>query len=486
MLKNRFYKMKMLAGTTTSLLAVGAVIFLSISYFSNFYFNYIFCIVLANVTVLISSIYCLKNLTERFVMLCFNIMFFLFLLSGISVSLLNGDSLTTYLDCGFTAVKHTCHCLAVSIIIFNVVLYCLMNFSRNRHTRSEKRAENKCNIASIILIIFCVVLVGKLLGSIIQYSFTSVYDYTETYVVTVSKPALINICESIFYLMLCLWLSTKPSKKWFMALIIVTFIAEGFILMSGDRGEPMATLLMVLYYFLWRSKEDAEFYKIRKWHIIIVIISIPLIIYILQFISFSRDHNEMKIEDNLFVDFFSKQGISAAIISRGYDIKGKMSAIGGNMFSVGTVINYLLNNVVSRTILGTERILANSVEAATMGTSYGATMAYILFPNTFLEGVGCGSSYIAELYHDGGWALLCIGNIILAMVMKKISDILRQKKGVFLQGLSLLLFYNIVNIPRNSCFAWLTGTFSIQNLAVIAVLLILQDIVKRQNKNKKI
>ena len=173
---------------------------------------------------------------------------------------------------------------------------------------------------------------------------------------------------------------------------------------------------MLSYYVIVQRKND-DFYSIGKKQILLIAVVAIGFIYLLQYINFSRDHNTMTITENFVVDFFNKQGISAAVIGKGYDLKDSIAEIGGHHYSLGTISNYLTQNVVARTIFGINRINLNSVEAATSGNSYGSTMAYIRFRSSYLNGVGCGTSYIAELYHDGGMILLIIGSTLVAAIM---------------------------------------------------------------------
>ena len=240
--------------------------------------------------------------------------------------------------------------------------------------------------------------------------------YSESYTITVNLPFYFSAPSAAFYLLLCLWLSTKPSKKEFVFSIIIVLIMESLILFSGDRSEPMSVILMLSYYVIVQRKND-DFYSIGKKQILLIAVVAIGFIYLLQYINFSRDHNTMTITENFVVDFFNKQGISAAVIGKGYDLKDSIAEIGGHHYSLGTISNYLTQNVVARTIFGINRINLNSVEAATSGNSYGSTMAYIRFRSSYLNGVGCGTSYIAELYHDGGMILLIIGSTLVAAIM---------------------------------------------------------------------
>ena len=84
--------------------------------------------------------------------------------------------------------------------------------------------------------------------------------YSESYTITVNLPFYFSAPSAAFYLLLCLWLSTKPSKKEFVFSIIIVLIMESLILFSGDRSEPMSVILMLSYYVIVQRKND-DFYN---------------------------------------------------------------------------------------------------------------------------------------------------------------------------------------------------------------------------------
>ena len=116
----------------------------------------------------------------------------------------------------------------------------------------------------------------------------------------------------------------------------------------------------------------------------------------------------------------------------------------------------------------------NTVEAATSGYSYGSTLAYLWFRPTYLAGRGCGSSYVAELFHDGGLLELCIGSAILSFLMLYIFRRMGSDRygSIYRTAFSLIIFKGLILIPRTNSFSWLTSAISVQNLMVFVVLLI--------------
>ena len=440
-------------------------------------------IIIAAITSVFFAIRSLSEVNNRYILFCFNLTYFLFLISGLLVNSYSYSVMKAYLAVSDEALVHTCFCIAISIIIINIVYFVLkspVDCQENEQITNNYTGGKTLN--QIIKILFYVSIVGKFVESFLIYSLSSSMGYSESYTISVNLPFYFSAPSAAFYLLFCLWLSTKPSKREFIFPIIIVLIMESLILFSGDRSEPMSVILMLSYYVIVQRKND-EFYNINKKQIILIAAAAIGFIYLLQYVSFSRDHNAMTITENFIIDFFNKQGISAAVIGKGYDLKDSIAEIGGHHFTIGAILNYLTQNVVARTLFGINRIKLNSVEAATSGNSYGSTMAYIRFRSSYLNGVGCGTSYIAELYHDGGMMLLILGSALAAILMYYVyvKIINNAHKTFITEALALLLFKNMITLPRNGCFTWLTSTFSVQNLLILFVIIVIQKaLLKRE------
>lgn len=443
------------------------------------------CIIIATITALYFSIKSLKDFKNRYILFCFDLTYFLFLISGLLINIYSYSAMKAYLAVSDEAIIHTCLCIAVSLITINIVYFLLKTpKSLKQSEKTENHYQEINSLKQIITILFFVSMIGKFVESLMIFSLSSSLGYSESYTISVKLPVYLSAPSAAFYLLFCLWLSMKPKKKEFVFPIIVVLIIETLILFSGDRSEPMSVILMLSYYlFVRRNNED--FYKIRKKQIVLIVIASICFIYLLQYISFSRDHNEMTVTNNFIFDFFNKQGISAAVIGKGYDLKEQIAGIGGHHYSLGALLNYLSQNVISRMLFGIDRIKLNSVEAATSGNSYGSTMAYIRFKSSYLSGVGCGTSFVAELYHDGGMLLLIIGSALIAVLLHYIyvNKINRVVHRTYItEAIALLIFKNIITLPRNGCFSWLASSFSVQNILILGVIVIIQNNCKKHKR----
>lgn len=464
------------------------LILLCFSYQDGMWYSAEACLYTAVIHTVITIGYGLRNLENRFRIVSFNAMYFLFLLSGLIATLLDGKTIISYLGVSEQAAQHTCYCLAISIIVVNLTYIALESFSRKNikpyFSENSKTRPMQRGTRQIILVLFIVVLVAKFAGAVIQYRFLNENSYVDSYVIGYNKPFYITMPESVFYFCLCLWMATNPSKKQFYPLIVVVIVVEIIVLLSGDRAEPMATLFLLAYYVYNRSKAGNPVFRFTKMRVVVILALLPALILALQMVQYTRVHETVAEDTNLFLEFFEDQGVSVNVISKGYVYEEDIRQIGGSSYTIGGFRSYLTQNLISRTLFGIEAIPKNSVAAATSGNSFGSTLAYLWFRITYLEGHGCGSSYVAEMYHDGGIYFLCVGSALIAVLLLYLS---RKgiPNGIYSYAFVLLMFKNLVLLPRVNSMAWFTATFSVQNLIVLVALLVANQLFSLHSNRRE-
>lgn len=432
-------------------------------------------------TVGVCMVYCIRELPSRFLLFVFNATYFLFLLSGLAMKLFDQEAIVSYLASGEEAASHACLCIALSILVIDLTAFVLFEHHRDQ-LRSNWSApmENCPNVTrQIILVLLLLSMACKLGTSLLRYANTLVSGYSSIYQAKVELPELLRIPASVFYMLLSLWLVTRPGKWQFLACFSIILLIEGLVFFSGDRGESTSALLFLLFYIYRRGKEDRSFFRITKLHVAAALLLLPLLIYLMQYVSFTRRHNTVVIE-SLVADFFESQGISAQIMSKGYLLKDEIAAIGGHSYATGSLRSYVLHNALTRALFGTDRVIANTEAIALSGESYGSTMAYLRFRVSYLRGVGCGTSFIAELWHDGGFPLLIIGSGLVAFLIDLVSRKTAENSSLFISAVFTMMILYIIRLPRDNCFAWLTETLSVNNLVLLALLLLVSSAARRR------
>ncbi|MBQ9860455.1 MAG: O-antigen polysaccharide polymerase Wzy [Clostridia bacterium] len=474
------------------ILSFVVVFLLFMSYTGGMWLSDELCVGIMMVSTITTIAYCAKKAEYRFFLLCFNATYFLFLGSGVLSAMLDSGYLGGYLDVSPRSVSHTCHVLAFSLHIVNS-LYVVLDSSGAMDSLAEKpllrrkkgfKPLQKGTI-QVIWIFFLISLAADLVASIMQYRFLDTNTYVDSYIIGYNKPTYISLPESLFSFSLCLWLATNPPKKLFTPFFIVVLISQGFLLMSGARSGAMIVLLQLFYYIYYRSRTDKDFFRITKGSIIVFLVLLPFLILLLQVVKYTRVHESVKIGPQLFYEFFEDQGISAKSVARGYAYQDAIRNIGGSSYTFGALRNYLSQNLVSRLLFGIETIGKNTIEMARSGYSFGSTLSYICIRESYLSGIGSGSSYVAELFHDGGIWLLALGSAGISLLLLYLSKKTRTAKGIFKQAFLLLFFKNLLALPRSNSISWLTSTFSVQNLMLLAVLLIVNQLFSLRATQKE-
>ena len=90
--------------------------------------------------------------------------------------------------------------------------------------------------------------------------------------------------------------------------------------------------------------------------------------------------------------------------------------------------------------------------------SYG----YAYAPVTYLNGVGSGSTYIAEVYYDGGYIFLVLFNCAIGLLIVLLDN--AREKTIVSCAIILNFIRYVPLLPRGMALDWLTNTFAIQNI----------------------
>ena len=417
---------------------------------------------------LMGFVYSIKDIRNRFTMFSFSVGFLVFLLGGYVLRLISTGTFN-YFTNSIDTVRHTC--LSLLISIGSITISGIIFHDRNRLSiteddviaDTEQIRESSKSVIQVIVVVLVFSFVCELMVEIATTSFLRATSYANSENIKLNLPEIITYPASWFYVSLFLYWSTFPDKKktWISigALVIIEFI----ILLSGERGEPISLMFAAVFYILLRNRAGYEDIVIKKKHIVLLIVLIPVAMMFLQVLSETRVNRIYDFrESNVFADFMESQGVSVKIIGNGYDIKKDIQDIGGNTYILGEIRNYFKTNVFTRLITGSS-YAKNKIALAKSGDLYSYTYMYLWSPVSYSNGIGSGSTYIAEVYHDGGYVLLVIVNILLAYLISVI-DKYSFKSTILSMAIRINIFRYMVLLPRGYTLAWLTNTFAIQNV----------------------
>ena len=195
----------------------------------------------------------------------------------------------------------------------------------------------------------------------------------------------------------------------------------------GSRCDFILGLMFVLVYFVIRDRINekynlAETQWFGKREKTITLVSIPVLIILLTFIGTYRVGSNFQFTTftDVLVNFFESQGITINVLGYAYENAEKLTQP-HFLYLFDDTYTFLTANPISRLFTDRHIYMVNTVERAIYGTSLDQSLYYIINRVSYLNGNGCGSSYIAETYLAFGYLGTFLFNIILANVLNKID-----------------------------------------------------------------
>lgn len=457
-------------------------------------------ITIASVGLIIHNIgFSLFYKSNRIVYLCFQVTMFIFLLGRQVVRIIDGVDVFD----GYTLPVQVESATLISLSILTMAIYTY--FSNNkivlktnnmlgRVGRSGFAWGNDINTKHIrkIATFFCVItFISAMIVVAEKIVFRSVYSLQDYYVMyTTFLPIIIYKLGDAYLISFYTYLATLPSKKEAKLQISLFLIYSFSTLAYGVRNIVVLNGLSLIIYCVIRNKTDSENWFSRK-HFKIMLMSLPVVIIFLQGFDYIRRTNQLvltEIFNNISFDvimaFFQSQGISAEIIPLSMVSE---SLLGGQPvhYTFGILYNYITQNMVTIALTGNTPIHQNTIESALYGGSLGARLAYIGYSQTFLDGVGMGSTFIAELFTDFSFLGVILGSIFLAWVLLNIVNYC--SKGIFCFAFGMVAIRWIIYVPRDSFTNWIVQAFSIMNILIIFFiwLLTIKSMKKREGIVKR-
>lgn len=439
---------------------------------------------------IVNFFYCLFNQKKHFSLLAFNVGYFVFILGGYTTSLIINHNFVYFTNSYFTssevAILHASKCVLLCLILVNCSYFYL-----NKSTISDKkigsitlkdsnipRMLKQIIVMMLILSYFC-----QLLGAFETYNLVKRVTYYASDNYLSSLPSVLQYTASLYYIALFMYWALLPDKK----KTIFSFITLGFleliILMSGERGEPISALFVTVFYIYYRNRHNINDIKISKKMLIVGILLIPIFMTGLETLSYSRDQKEYDVSITQSVeDFLESQGGSVKIIANAYDLDYDIEMLvnGKRSFVLGELRYYLKNNVFARLFTG-KKVRLRNIEDAQSGDNFLRSYGYTYASTSYLNGVGSGSTYIAEVFYDGGYLLLVIVNIAIGLFLCRFDNV--HSIGIIKFSIIFNIFRYIPLLPRGMMLDWFTNTFAIQNILVFLFLYIFIIKEGRNNEN---
>ena len=274
--------------------------------------------------------------------------------------------------------------------------------------------------------------------------------YVDLYTFESRLPGIVDQLAEACPIILCIFLAAYPSKKEARIPLLMVFAYAILSLLIGRRIFFVTYLLLVIAYLLIRTygqEQNKEEWIDRK-RILLIIVLTPFILvflYSYRYIRYNKTIEATSLMD-AFIGFFAQQGFSANLIVTGRRYSYLLT---DDIYSFLSTIRFLRINVFSRYVLGldyTGYYRGDPVHLAKYSGAFSRAMSYILIPGLYKRGYGLGSCYIAELYHDFGYAGICLGNFVYGFLFGKV---IKLKSGSFRSNvIALVLFLNFLTVAR--------------------------------------
>lgn len=292
-----------------------------------------------------------------------------------------------------------------------------------------------------------------------------------------------SMCKVSFWV----FLSTMPSKKESSRLLVMFLIYLVLSLGSGSRTEFVVNILLIFSYYISRNSINSGD---RKWfgkrEAVACAIIAPFLIVAMLFVSVFRGGGGNNLGNSFFsniIEFFYSQGTSINFLKHA---RVYSSALPKNrVYMLGATITYLKTNPISQMLGLAPFAGSNNVQHALEGYSMSHTVSYFATKDMYLRGMGLGSSYIAEAFHDLGYFGVIFVNFVYSFLINKVINF--KNKGIWSCTLVFVIMEGIMTAPRGATDEFIVRIITPSCFVAIAVIYLVSKqyyiMFKRHNKD---
>lgn len=433
----------------------------------------------------IMVIYGLKNIQERTALLVFLATFFLFLLGGeATAQFLNYD-----LELSFTKeIDQHAHIAILVSLIGVAVGFILMD----RHVKKKEcpvlvteEEENKNTIIrNIGFVGFLCTIIPAYAQAIDAGIFVVHNGYLKYYTeYSCRLPVIVESLGELYTLFLFMYLASFPAKKKCVVPLCSYLLYGALWLISGRRLYVGISLLVVAFYVLICHFRFPKEKWITKKLLIACLCAMPLLVlglYSYKYIRYGMAVDSINIF-KVFTDFINQQGVSINAIKLSKELEG--DSLGCT--SLYYTLKYWRSSVLTRHIANFpyELYSIRSIETALNTNCLADYIIYAKSPTSYLSGYGYGTSYIAELYHDGGYLLVMAGSALYGVLLKWLYDLspISPWKSVA----ALLVLEQFVVLPRYGADVIVSPFYNLTRFMTFVGCILLVELYSKFIKRKR-
>lgn len=429
--------------------------------------------------------YSVINIRKTPLLFCFLISFFVFLLGRqVCYHYLHIDQVYEFLD---IENNHTYLCIVVSFV--GIIIGLFVSTARNNKTDdsfsfvTEYKETNK-GYQQACKIVFYLCYLGTMAAVILQVLYVRRVGYLGSYSDDSEGPGIptiISYLSKFTPIALCMYLGTKPSKRKVMMPLLLYEVYALSTLITGQRYPFIGINMLILVYYVLRAKTEKGW--IKKYHKVLLIISIPLLMLFLTAYDSIRLGKEFSMNNFLgtMEDFFIQQGGSINVIRRTIHNADQLKDM--HLVSFQSTYSAIFENAIGRRLFNITTYSGNSIERAFQTNDLAHRLSYIAYGNAYLSGKGTGTSYIAELLHDFGLVGVFFGNCIYGLLLTKI-DRIRFSHSIY-DGIKLAMIYYILFAPRGGFDSFIGSVFTFQFFLGVATIILITSVLNSLGKDRK-
>lgn len=423
---------------------------------------------------------------DRSTFVLFNITFFTFLVSKLFVEWLDKDIILP----GFTdrTLMRVYMYMAVSLICIAIGLkLCEMiragKVANDVSFRIQKYSDldSMSLLLQIVLIAYYVSYPFYILTLLDKATFVSETSYIDLYVnYTSSVPYFFTKIGELNQILFSLFMCIEYRKEKLLVPTGLFLIGSVISLGIGQRNILVLNAVMLAVALMYANKRSEKYLgksiytKRAVWFVVLLI---PFCLAFLSVWGNARMGDSIASkEQNAIKDFFVSQGgqihFFAYTVENGDKIWSQKVP-----YTFASVYNYFRN------LFGMLDYSMYSKQYALEGNSLGVTQFFISSPTSLESGKGAGGCYLSELLYDWGMPGVIIGSIFLGWVMGKLQ--LTEENAPWKNAFIMTMIRWIVYIPRASYFEWIPRAFNVWNVAILAFVYAVVNVIDKGNKHPK-
>lgn len=395
------------------------------------------------------SIFCFDKFYEKIVLFLFLVSVFTFQVVKLLLGFFMNES-----DWNFGMNNRDT--LIVQNIIFLTILCLVLGFTFDSKYKIKiktqkkplltKVVDEKFNIVKIQNISLIIYLISLTITIIFNFK-KAVYALSNGYLslyTSFSQSAFASRFQLIYTAAFFICMAAYPSKKRMRFYLITGSLLPILSLIQGTRGGFVCYVFFLFFYLyeyedilhlrITNIKRKKKFYF---WCCIGVIATLFIVPFLYSY-GHTRSNQEYIVSTSLLdgiKNFLFEQSNSMQLIKYAVIYKGELPQ---QFYSLGDFADRFMGTVYP----------SQSVDKAMLSHSFGDAISYRVASIGYLRGVGLGSSYLAEVYYDFGYAGILIVNFCLGIFFHR--SMCWEKSGVVKNAVFFFVFYYILLIPRSA------------------------------------